>query len=501
MTAALRRHLPALAAAVAVVLFGAFALRHLDDPIEEVDEVAVAWSTGYLDLYLEGRFDDPAWRGFDALDHPPAWKYLYGFVRAAASLPRPPPETKARWHDRAWAVEEEAKAFSDALNDEVPRRELHSARLMSALACVVGLVLLGLLLSRAGPASEAWGAVAAVSAIAVFRRFGARGLIDGPLFATLVAAAWLTARWLACTHARRRLVWALALALTLGVLAQLKITGGVGLLAVVAAWVWVRRAEGVPGAAPGVGALAAVIAGAAAVALALNPSQWSDPIGFPLQMLSHRAAQVELQRALFDPMCGLTAVEAAQRFVWRTLLRTDPLYLAVRAPLVATLVLLGALAPRASTQGSTPGGPAAARVDAARAAATTHLGAWALLTAATYRLDWPRYIIPALPFLAWLAARGVGRAIRLGTDALRRVGDPGARTQSRRGLAVAMVAGLALAQAATAELPGPTRAERWAARRPKVDAIIAALPAEAPLRRRLEATRDRVAADVACTAP
>lgn len=501
MGRALLRHLPVLGGALAILLFAAHALRHVDDPIEEVDEVAVAWSTGYLDLYLDGRFDAPAWRGFDALDHPPAWKYLYGWVRAASGLPRPPPEAKARWHDRAWAVEDEAKAFREALNDEVPRHELHTSRLASALACVVGLVLLGLLLARAGPPAEAWGAVAAVSAIAVFRRFGARGLIDGPLFATLVAAAWLTARWLACTHPRRRLAWGAALALTLGVLAQLKITGGVGLLAVAGAWVWVRRAAPADGPAPaggpGLGSLALVLAGAAVVALALNPSLWVDPVGFPLQMITHRADQVELQRALFDPRCGLTALEATQRFVWRTLLRTDPLYVATRAPLVASLVVLGVFTPRAPA-------PAHARADAAQAAyaaATTHLGAWALLTLLTYKLDWPRYMIPALPLVAWLAARGVGQAIRLGRRALGHAEGARARTQARRALGAAAVAGLMLSVAATAELPGPSRAERWATRRPRIDAIIAALPADAPLRRRLEATRDRVAADVVRGAP
>jgi tetratricopeptide (TPR) repeat protein len=138
--------------------------------------------------------------------------------------------------------------------------------------------------------------------------------------------------------------------------------------------------------------LGAVAIAAAAVALVINPSLWRDPLGFALRMLEHRGQQLELQMIFSDARSFIPLGEGLRRFGWRMLCWPDPIQRSVGLPLIALGIVFGALR-------FARGGP---RPSAAWCALAAHGATWIAVTALTFRLDWARYLLPALPFATLL---------------------------------------------------------------------------------------------------
>lgn len=401
------RHHPArallLASVLATIVLAVNFARHVRQPIDDIDEAAVVFSTAYFDLLLEGRLLDPAWRGLDALDHPPAWKYAHGAALLLAGRPRGTIEKKEIWLDWAWDDDPKLQQF---LNREVTLRDLVPGRSLSFVAVLAGLFWFGLLVSRA--VSPLAGALALVFAgmHAAVKWASVHAMIDGLLFFGIIATSALTALWLERGAARGRVApgAAMGLGAALGVLINTKITGVVGVAAAGLALVllWRTLEPSVRRASAALGSFAVVIVTTAGVAIAINPSLWADPLGFFFAMVDHRARQLGLQMLLFDGRIYVPVGEGLRRLCSRAFLWPDPLYRAASVPLVAFGVTLGALA-FFRVRGA---------VSPAKAALVAQLSCWALATAVTYRLDWPRYTLPLVPLLALLCAVGLIEVVR-----------------------------------------------------------------------------------------
>lgn len=393
-----------LALVVLSIQFG----RMFAAPIDEVDEAAVYDSTAYLELWRQGQLFDPAWQGQDAIDHPPLWKYAHGAALLAAGQPLGSLQEKERWFDWAWDGDDDG-AFKRHLNARLGQ-QVQPGRWLSFLAVCGALVLLSGLVARAySPAVSGW-VVALIGFHVVTKWVAVRALIDGLLLLFILLGASLCARWLARGPARGKVSApdAVLLGLVLGLLAQTKITGVVGLLGAAAAlllWWWKGERGEVP-LRPALASLALVSLVTGLVAVAVNPSLWVDPLGFALKMAAHRAEQLRLQMTLFDERVYVSMAEGLRRFVSRALIHTDPVLKASGLPLVAFLVALGAqLLLRIERPLTT-----------ARAALLAQLGGWFAVTVLTYRMDWPRYTIPAIPLLTLalvLGARSLAQPQKL----------------------------------------------------------------------------------------
>lgn len=395
---------PAIAALMIVLVLGVHFARDHRHRLDELDEAAVIYSTSYLDLVLEGRFDAPEWQAIDAIDHPPAWKYAHGIARAVGGRPARTLAEKDLWLDWAWEAGEQHEAFKRHTAAAVPIDDLVPGRTLSALA-VLGAALI--FLWCAARASSPVGASVAASLLAIHatvKWVSTRALIDGLLLFGVLATTALTIRWLERDprDVRRALPWSVGLGVALGVLAQTKITGGVGGVAAaiaLAVYLLHRRSAGDRGrVVSALASLGVVAAVAVAVAIALNPSMWRDPVGFVTAMLEHRALQLRLQMLFGNPDGWVPVSEGLRRFLFRSVLWTDPIYRAVGVPAIAFAVALGAIR--------------AARIEdpakaAARIALLAQLTVWALTTLGTYRMDWPRYMLPALPLLTLLTAEAL----------------------------------------------------------------------------------------------
>lgn len=399
-----------LALIVLSIQFG----RMIAAPIDEVDEAAVYDSTAYLELWRQGQLFDPAWQGVDAIDHPPLWKYAHGAALVVAGQPLGSLAEKERWFDWAWDGDDDG-AFKRHLNARLGP-QIRPGRWLSFLAVAAALVLLSGLIARAySPAVSGW-VVALLGFHVVTKWVAVRALIDGLLLLLIVLAATMCARWLGRGPARGKVSApdALLLGLALGLLAETKITGVVGLLGAAAAlalWWW-RGERGDAQLRPALASLALVGLVTGLVAVALNPSLWVDPLGFPLRMAEHRAEQLRLQMTLFDERVYVSMAEGLRRFVSRALIHTDPVLKASGLPLVAFLVALGA---QLLLQIERP-------LSTARAALLAQLGGWFGVTVLTYRMDWPRYTIPAIPLLTLalvLGARRLGQPQKLLGPAIR----------------------------------------------------------------------------------
>ncbi|MCC7383648.1 MAG: hypothetical protein IT384_17540 [Deltaproteobacteria bacterium] len=419
--ARLQRHLPILAGLVTALVLGTYFHRHHRGPPFAEDEGAVYYSTSYFRVaFLEWDPRSPEWARTDAIDHPPAWKYAYGLLLTVLGRPLPGDGSKEAWNRGMTAAQRDGTSAA-YLARTLDAADLMPSRLF-ALACVlVGLFLFAAVAGRATTPLIASLALLLAAFQGVIRWVSGRALIDPLLLLFIAGSILLTERWLVRGPGRGRLAvpWALGLGVLLGVLGNTKITGVVGIGGVVLAlvlWRWraQRSAElAAQGHRRALASLAVVVGTAVVVGIAINPTLWSDPIGMAWKMVDYRAHALEVQMRFDDPAHFVSPQEGLRRFMVQTLLRPDPLWLAASVPIVAPMVVGGAFCflARAETTAKNP----------AWAAITAHFAVWLPTTALTYRMDWPRYTLPVIPFFllffslaliqaaAWVRARAKGR--------------------------------------------------------------------------------------------
>ena len=168
-----------------------------------VDESAYLSQSFYADLWLDGKWDDPAWLTYAGYDLPPLPKYLIGLTLRAEGYRRPGPAAMAAW-------------YRDTSRQFVSKDALVAARRPSVLFGVIGCL-----------------SIYAIGTLALDRRVG------------FIAAMLLMVNPLYAMHARRAMSDAPAEALILA-------TAAVGL------WAWKRLLGG----QSVVGATSALVLGA-----------------------------------------------------------------------------------------------------------------------------------------------------------------------------------------------------------------------------------------------
>jgi hypothetical protein len=397
----MRRRLwtPVLAcAACAVVLaYGVRAAGPLSDP----DEAAWIFSSYSFRLAFltPGGLRSAEWKGPDALDHPPLAKFLFGAALAPAGLLPVSATDKDRWFDRAFLPYDHA-AFVAALNEKVSARALRRARAVAAAAMLLACALTAL--AGTWLISPEAGALAALLLVlaGVTRSVAAEAVSDGPFVALELAGALAQAAWAARMARDRRFspAWSLLCGALAGALFDVKISGILAfpLLAASAAAALASAPRSRPLRGAVVRSVAAAVAAGALVAVALDPSLYREPLAFAFAMFRQRASTLAIQRLVYfggafrNPiyaLCGvLRGLFSPEDGAW------------VGA---ATAVLACAALPGARRRW-------AAASTGARAFVLSG-AVWTLATCAVYRVDWPRYLLPALPFVALLAAAGAAR--------------------------------------------------------------------------------------------
>lgn len=353
-------------------------------PMTEPDEAAWIFSSYYYRLaFVDRDFGAPAWKHADALDHPPLAKFALGAALATQDLAARSLEAKERWF--ALSLDPYAKdEFMARLRAVVPMRALLLGRAVAALSVLALCALTALAGARAFDART--GAVAALLlALMPLARLAAGIATSDGLFAALVMACALAQLLLAERVSRGRAAAAGALA---GLAFSTKILGAAELPLLWGALALSTGPRRARLAAAGAGTAAAV-----ATALAVNPSLWSSPLAFVAAMFRHRAEVVSLQSAIFFGQFHQTPLDQLAGFLRRLFWTADAFSL-VTCAATAVLAAAGLLAlPKL-------------RREPRRLVLGLHALAWAALCLLTFRADWIRYLLPALPFVCLLAAVG-----------------------------------------------------------------------------------------------
>jgi hypothetical protein len=457
----------ACAACAAVLAFG---LRRAG-PLEEPDEAAWIFSSYAFRLAFltPGGLSSTEWKDADALDHPPIAKIYFGAFLAPAGLLPDSLADKRLWFDRAFLPYDHA-AFVAALRERISARALFLGRLANSAAILLACALVALVGAEAVSAEAGAAAALLLVLAAVARAVAAQAVADGLFLALELACAAAQAFWAADLARERRFCAARSLlcGALAGALFDVKISGALELAllaaAVAAALTAAPRSKPLRGAAAA--SLATAAAAAAFVAVALNPSLYREPCAFVLAMFRHRRETVALQSLVYfggelqNPLyriCG----------VLRGLF--SPEGGACIGAATAVLACAGA----ADARRRVAAAPVFSRV------IVVHGAAWTAATLAVYRLDWPRYVLPALPFICLLAARGAARLAVL---------RPGARA---RPALLAVAAATALIVPARVFTPLSYWFDHPEAYRRKIDAqipyLLARYPNDRPLILRGEA--------------
>lgn len=372
-----------------------------------IDEAHKLSETLFLRLLLEGRFDDPAWFGHIVdRTNPPAGKYLLGFglLVQGKALPQGPTLS-------VLSRDGSIPPTHTAAESEPYRPLLRAGRRTALAATALTAAIIGWVVARSG------GSTAAAAAILVFlfsfpvAGWGATAIFD-PFLALMVVAPLPLLLGAGESGRREALARAAAAGALCGVALQVRISGGVSLIALLAVAAWIFRSRKRFLAA----VTGTVVLCAAVTAIAINPYYWSsaaDPrfSGGALFRVPQRIAlQLEDLGRLFSLVAERAEVLATPLAKAR--------YVAEIAfgdviGLAALVLILGAFAtaPRLIS----------------RSGDEVPLLIWAAVVVVVYGgwlpLAWPRYILPLMPALAILAGIGAGEIASL----LRRKFDSGRR--------------------------------------------------------------------------
>ena len=214
------------AMAIFLLSLTVFALGLQSEP-HFVDESAIIAKSYYLDRWLGGRSDDPAWLDYPALDHPPLAQYLTGLGLRLGGHPFP-----GRGVIWAWYRHTSVRGETDA--------GLLAARWPSVVLGALGCVAIYSLGSMAG--DRRVGVVAALLLIAnpLYRLHARRAIGDAPCEALILGTLAVGLRgWRDRLAGRSTFRSSVFTALVCGVLGGLavsaKLNGGIGLMTL-AAW-------------------------------------------------------------------------------------------------------------------------------------------------------------------------------------------------------------------------------------------------------------------------
>jgi hypothetical protein len=272
--------------------------RRIELPLYEPDEAAWLFSTCYYHHYFESfEWGNEDWQDFDALDHPPLAKYLFGFFMDLRGDAYRTLEHKTFWHNIP--IDGFRGAYRDMMS-RIPPGTLPFVRTWAFLLAALAVAMLYLFVrGRLGP----WAAGLAAGLTIwnpVFQEVSTQVLSEPVLLVITVAFVWVTAIWVE----GGRWGWLVG-ATALAALAFLtKLSGGaLGLMlgaAVVLRW---RAGHPLPRWPVWVGAAATGLA----LVFLLNPTFLQLGPGAVFTMLDHRLAQVAHQHAIF-PKAALTGM-------------------------------------------------------------------------------------------------------------------------------------------------------------------------------------------------
>ncbi len=285
-----------LVALVAIVVAATSALFSFDSHPEfnDVDEPGALFDSPFLDLYLDGRWDDPAWHEFDRYaNHPPLAAYLFGGVLHAIEEPISSLEPRRFWFRGDTLQTPEYRA---GLHERLSSRQLLAGRMLAAAfaaLAAVGLLAIG------------WRWYGAAGGIGLFllallhpllRHLGNLSTVDSFLLFVLVGVLLCLDGMARSARGRPAFGWAAGLALLfgLGFLAKLSSYALVPVAAMVAPVLAGRGARW--------RAFWLVLAAAAAgfgLAILLDPGMQAHPLATLWDRALWRIERVSIQQVIF----------------------------------------------------------------------------------------------------------------------------------------------------------------------------------------------------------
>lgn len=160
-----------------------------------VDEAAIVLSTYYYYLaFIKGDFGHPDWQAYDAYDHPPLYKFFYGWVLSWFGFERHSLADRIWWHEVMFNLCDPQQAV-DRMNQLISPREITIVRSVS-MAFGVGCVMMTLLLgwSLLGPL-EASSAALFLVVWPLFHNKVVLGIFDAQFVFLVLVFLWLLWRW------------------------------------------------------------------------------------------------------------------------------------------------------------------------------------------------------------------------------------------------------------------------------------------------------------------
>lgn len=403
-----RRYFSLLVLLTAVSALGLnFFLRKGEAPTD-LDEYAWFYSGYYYELAFKKRdFHHPDWKAQDALDHPPLAKYLFGFVRSLQGIHLDNLDFKNWWFREA---DDDLRVDEFLKKNEklVPTELLFAGRMLSTLSFIGCAFLLGLM-AKSFLGRE----MALVSVLFFLSSIGVQSLAvqhvaDGIFLFLLLFVILIQMKWVIALRNGSPVA---GLSLLAGILSSLlfltKINGisSLGVSAFLGIYCLfenkdVSRACRFKKVLVSGGILATSFV---FVSCLLNPSFFSDPIGFAMGMFRHRSERLALQQLLFPTDSILTWYLKISEGASHILIRDDLVYYYLGMPLLLMLFLVGLWRLPFSFSLNR------------HAAVVFFVNAfcWGLFILYHYKMNWPRYLLLITPFLAVIMGMGGYESVNL----------------------------------------------------------------------------------------
>lgn len=375
--------------------------QYKNNPVSEVDEAAWIFSSYYYRLaFLERDFTHKDWLDFDAIDHPPLAKYIFGAAIDFVNQTPDSLENKKWWHEIDLDLKNAEKNIQ-IMRDRINSQSLQATRLTSTVFFAVASVVLYL------TASLSFNPICGVITTVLFvfhpivLSLAQMTMADGLFLALMLVTVCLQIQLFnkICRNGSG-IYHAISLGVAQGLLFSTKILGAASvpiaaISILLTGCVQNKIKNNKIKHSHFLFSILAMFVSFLLVTQLINPSLWHDPLRFIETMFTHRLNRVALQMSVFYWHAVPSTLLSLSLFVRKILFEGDPVFGFFGVPVLVFWFVLGFWQSLAKT-----GYSGRVMIPVMNACFWGGISIW------TYKLNWSRYFLPSLPFVCLFTAYG-----------------------------------------------------------------------------------------------
>lgn len=383
-----------------ILSFGYNGWQKSERKMKDIDEAAWVFSSYYWQLVLNKDWENEDWKGFDAIDHPPMAKYLFGMALKPFDLVPQSIELKEYWRSNDLNIPN-FFPFLKSLQERTSTEALKVGRWVSTVFFALSALMVFILGRYFFSQAVGFMATALFCTNKLVNQLAMNVVSDGILLFFILVGVALQVVWVNRYRDNKNVLGICIGLSVVSALAYLTKINGLGVLGLSALTIlyyglscpYKKFPQKVLSVFFNLLIMTSVCA---LLVYALNPSLWGDFLNFQQSMFLHRLERVGVQMNAFYWFALPSFSLQVSYFIKRLLFDHDIFYGATHLPLFLSGFVLGCV--RFYTEDV---------ISQKRRVFYVNALAWCGAVLFTYKLNWDRYLLPVLPFVMLVVGFGL----------------------------------------------------------------------------------------------